>query len=104
VSGLSFHWPLFSSLSQTGHISSKIPLEYITASIVVILGFYTLDFTTSFVHQFDLHKGVTILLVVDIMMAVYANQEVFNRNHQKRQHPHIAVADGAVGTHISMGA
>ncbi|KAG1812310.1 hypothetical protein EV424DRAFT_1349346 [Suillus variegatus] len=53
--------------AKTGHIGSQAPAEHMIASIVVILGSYTLNFTMSFVHQFDLlalPKAVTILLLV----------------------------------------
>ncbi|KAG1897160.1 uncharacterized protein F5891DRAFT_1050672 [Suillus fuscotomentosus] len=98
----------------TGRIGSEAPAEYIIASIVAILGSYTLNFTMPFVHRFDLpvlRKAVTILLlVVGVVMAVFARKEVFDRDHQKRlfvlhkedlntreQHLHIAAADGAPG-------
>ncbi|KAG2143750.1 uncharacterized protein EDB93DRAFT_1088015 [Suillus bovinus] len=98
----------------TGRIGSEAPAEYIIASIVATLGSYTLNFTTPFVHRFDLpalRKAVTmLLLVVGVLMAVFARKDVFDRNHQKRlfvlhkedlntreQHLHIAAADGAPG-------
>lgn len=98
----------------TGRIGSEAPAEYIIASIVAILGSYTLNFTTPFAHRFDrpaLRKAVVILLlVVSVVMAVFARKEVFDKNHQKRlfvlhkedlntreQHLHIAAADGAPG-------
>lgn len=98
----------------TGRIGSEAPAEHIIASIVAILGSYTLNFTTPFAHRFDLpalRKAVVILLlVVSVVMAVFARKEVFDKNHQKRlfvlhkedlntreQHLHIAAADGAPG-------
>lgn len=98
----------------TGRIGSEAPAEYIIASMVAILGSYTLNLTTPFVHRFGLpalRKAVIIMfLVVGIVMAVFARKEVFDINHQKRlfvlhkedlntreQHLHIAAADGAPG-------
>ncbi|KAG1738532.1 hypothetical protein EDB19DRAFT_1714183 [Suillus lakei] len=98
----------------TGRIGSEAPAEYIIASIVAVLGSYTLNLTTPFVHRFGrpaLRKTIIILLlVVGVVMAVFARKEVFDKNHQKRlfvlhkedlntreQHLHIAAADGAPG-------
>ncbi|KAG1845888.1 hypothetical protein DFJ58DRAFT_664100 [Suillus subalutaceus] len=98
----------------TGRIGSEAPAEYIIASIVAILGSYTFNLTTPFVHRFGLpalRKAVLIsFLVVGVVMAVFARKEVFDKNHQKRlfvlhkedlntreQHLHIAAADGAPG-------
>lgn len=98
----------------TGRIGSEAPAEYIIASIVAVLGSYTLNLTTPFVHRFGppaLRKAVIILLLgVGVMMAVFARKEVFDKYHQKRlfvlhkedlntreQHLHLAAADGAPG-------
>lgn len=55
---------------------------------MAILGSYTLNFTTPFVHRFDLpvlrKAVVSLLLVVGVVMAVFARKEVFDKNHQKR--------------------
>jgi len=88
VSGSSFHGPLLILLSQTGRIGSEAPAEYIIASLVAIMGSYTLNLTTPFVHRFGipaLRKAVIFsLLVVGVVMAVFARKEVFDKNHQKR--------------------
>jgi hypothetical protein len=88
VSGSSFYGPLLILLSQTGRIGSEAPAEYIIASLVAIMGSYTLNLTTPFVHRFGmpaLRKAVIFsLLVVGVVMAVFARKEVFDKNHQKR--------------------
>jgi FtsH-binding integral membrane protein len=74
--------------SQTGRIGSEAPAEYIIASIVAVLGSYTLSLTTPFFHRFGpsvLRKAVIVsLLVVGVSMAVFAKKDVFDRSHQKR--------------------
>ncbi|OAX34407.1 hypothetical protein K503DRAFT_774591 [Rhizopogon vinicolor AM-OR11-026] len=98
----------------TGRFGSEAPAEYIIASIVAIVGSYTLSLATPFAHRFGptaLRKAVIVLLLgVGATMAVFARKDVFDRSHQKRlfvlhkedlntgeQHLHIAAADGAPG-------
>jgi hypothetical protein len=74
--------------SQTGRIGSEAPAEYIIASIVAVLGSYTLSLTTPFLHRFGpsaMRKAVILLVLgVGLAMAVFARKDVFDRNHQKR--------------------
>ncbi|KAF9233723.1 hypothetical protein BU15DRAFT_53545 [Melanogaster broomeanus] len=98
----------------TGRTGEEAPAEFIIASIVAILGVFTMPFALPFAHRFGpgVLRRAFILAVIGLglVMAFFYGQEPFDKKHQKRlfvvhmedlvteaQHLHIAAADGAPG-------
>ncbi|KAG6381856.1 hypothetical protein JVT61DRAFT_470 [Boletus reticuloceps] len=98
----------------TGRIGGDAPSEFIIASMVTILGAFTISFVVPFAHRFGpatLRRALVLaILALGVAMAFFYNQVPFDRKHQKRlfvihmedlvtqeQHLHIAAADGAPG-------
>ncbi|KAF8141333.1 hypothetical protein EV363DRAFT_1391803 [Boletus edulis] len=98
----------------TGRIGGDAPSEFIIASMVTVLGAFTISFVVPFAHRFGparlRHALVLAILALGVAMAFFYNQAPFDRKHQKRlfvihmedlgtqeQHLHIAAADGAPG-------
>ncbi|KAG8221188.1 hypothetical protein J3R82DRAFT_2753 [Butyriboletus roseoflavus] len=98
----------------TGRIGGDAPSEFIIASIVAVIGAFTILFSVPFAHRFGpatlRHALVLAILALGVVMAFFYNQTPFDEKHQKRlfvihmedlitqeQHLHIAAADGAPG-------
>ncbi|KAF9224242.1 hypothetical protein BS17DRAFT_795711 [Gyrodon lividus] len=98
----------------TGRIGGDAPAEFVIASIVTVLGAFTVSPVIPFAHRFGPHtlRRALVLAVLGLgaVMAFFYGQEPFDEKHQKRlfvlhmedlvtqeQHLHIAAADGAPG-------
>ncbi|KIO07538.1 hypothetical protein M404DRAFT_997720 [Pisolithus tinctorius Marx 270] len=98
----------------TGRFGKDAPAEFIIASIVSILGVFSVSFTPALAHRFGprfLWQMLWLSIVsLGLVMAFFYVQDPFDRMHQRRlfvvhkdnmmtgdQHLHIATADGAPG-------
>jgi hypothetical protein len=77
-----------SFLSQTGRIGASVPADHIIATVIAVIGAYTLPLSLPFAQRYErrvLRRVIAALGIISlVMMAFFSQRNPFDAMHQKR--------------------